>query len=192
MREKGAPASVAPNQPVDVELLRHAETPLDVGLSAAEIYAYLADFSRHVEWAHRYLSVEALTPGPVQRGSRLRIQEKQDLRWDKRPLTTIGDRDGPTYTTLIEITALEPDRRIAWRTLYEGGPLDGVRGEWKFVLEPVTEAITTVRLRAALLGPHEVLTEYGAKLLRKGHPVDVLARQVDRAMHNIRAILEGR
>ena len=87
---------------------------------------------------------------------------------------------------------LEPERRIGWATRYQGGPLDSVNGEWEFVLEPVDDAITTVRFRATLLGPREVLSAYGADLLRRGYPVDILARQVDRAMHNIRTILEGR
>jgi hypothetical protein len=189
---EGQPPVIAPNEPTDVELLSRAETPLDVGRPAADVYTYLADFMRHVEWAHTYLSVKPVTPGPVEQGYRLQVHEKQDLRWDKRPFTTISDHDGPTYSTLVEITALEPDRRIAWRTISQGGPLDGVRGEWEFVLEPVADAITTVRLRARLLEADDILAVYGADLLRQGHPVDILARQVDRAMHNIRAILEGR
>jgi hypothetical protein len=186
------PAAIPVTSAVDVDLLAHAETPLDIGRSIAEIHAYLADFTRHVEWAHTYLSVELLTPGPVRLGSRLKIREKQDFRWDKRPFTTIADRGGPTYTTAVEISALEPDRRIAWKTNYQADPLDDVRGEWEFLLEPITDVITTVRLRAALIGPDKVLAAYGAGLLHEGHPVDILARQVDRAMHNIRAILEGR
>jgi len=175
-----------------VALLSHAETPLDIGRPAAEIYAYLADFSRHVEWAHTYLSVQLLAPGPPRVGSKLLIHEKQDLHWDKRPYTVIADRDGPNYTTTLEIAALEPGHRIAWRTHHEGGPLDGVRGEWEFLLEPVAEAITILRFRAGLLEPEEVLAAWGADLERRGYPIDVLARQVDRAMHNIRTILEGR
>lgn len=190
--ESYALPTMAPNQTVDVELLSHAETPLDVGRPAADAFPYLADFTRHGEWAHTYLTVTRLDPSPLRHGSQLIVTEKQDLRWDKLPFTTLADRDGPTYTTLVEITALEPDRRIAWRTLYEGGPLNGVRGEWEFALNPVSDAITTVRFRAALLGPNEALAGYGAALLREGRLVDILARQVDRAMHNIRVILEGR
>ena len=177
---------------VDVALLSHAETPLDIGRPASDIYAYLADFSRQVEWAHTYLAVEALAAGPLRVGSQLVIREKQDLHWDKGAYTIIADRAGPTYATHVEVAALEPARRIAWRTRYEGGPLDGVRGEWAFVLEPVDDAITVVRFRAAWLGPESTLAAFGLELLRQGCPVDVLARQVDRAMHNIRTILEGR
>jgi uncharacterized protein YndB with AHSA1/START domain len=185
-------SEVQPNQSVDVDLVARAETPLDIGRSAEEAYAYLADFGRHVEWAHTYLSVEPPIDSPLRVGSRLVVHEKQDLRWDKRPRSTIADRPGPEHTTLVEIVTLEPERRIGWATRYQGGPLDSVNGEWEFVLEPVDDAITTVRFRATLLGPREVLSAYGADLLRRGYPVDILARQVDRAMHNIRTILEGR
>jgi hypothetical protein len=178
--------------PVDVALLAHAETPLDIGRSAADIYAYLADFARQAEWAHTYLSVQQATPAPPRVGSTLFVREKQDLRWDKRPHTTIADRGGPTYTTALAVTALERARRVAWRTHYEGGPLDGVRGDWEFLLEPVLEEITIVRFRADLLEPQGTLIAFGETLLRTGHPLDVLARQVDRALHNIRTILEGR
>jgi uncharacterized membrane protein len=185
-------AAIAPNVPVDVELLARAETPLDIGRPAHAVYAYLADFERHVEWAHTYLSVDPLSERPLRVGSRLIIHEKQDLRWDKRPRSTIADRPGPEYTTLVEVTALESRQRIRWNTRCRGGPLESVSGAWEFVLEPVDDAITTVRFRATLLGPREVLSAYGADLLRRGYPVDILARQVDRAMHNIRTILEGR
>lgn len=175
-----------------MDLLSHAETPLDIGRSAADVYTYLATFPRHLEWAHTYLAVEPLDAGPLRVGSQLLIHEKQDLHWDKRPCTIIADRDGPTYTARLEITTLDPASRIGWRTLYEGGPLEGVHGEWAFVLEPVDDGITVVRFRAALLGPEDAMIGFGTDLLRRGYPVDVLARQVDRAMHNIRTILEGR
>src|SRR5437588_693105 len=99
----------------------------------------------------------------------------------------LPSRGGP-----LLFNSLEAGRRISWSTRFQGGPLDGVSGEWEFVLEPVEARITTVRFRAALLGPREVRAGYGADLLRRGYPVDILARQVDRAMHNIRTILEGR
>jgi hypothetical protein len=187
------PEPVLPaTDPVDVALLARAQTPLDIGRSAMDVYDYLIDFSHHVEWAHTCLSVEASTPLPLRPGARLIIHEKQDLRWDKRPYTVIADRPGPRYTTAIEIMALDPAQRITWRTQYRGGPLDGVRGEWEFAVESVAEAITTLRLRAELIGPEATLVSFGEYLRRNGHPIDVLARQVDRAMHNIRTILEGR
>ncbi|SRR6266545_3501416 len=184
--------TLQPNQILDVDLLSHAETPLDIGRSAEDVYAYLADFGRHVEWAHTYLSIEPPLPGPLGPGSRLVVHEKQDLRWDKRPFTTIGDRPGATYANRVEVTVVEPNARVAWRSLYEGGPLAMVHGEWELIFEAVDQAITKVRFRAALLEPEPVLQAFGHHLLLDGHPLDVLARQVDRAMHNIRTILEGR
>jgi len=93
--------TLQPNQILDVDLLSHAETPLDIGRSAEDVYAYLADFGRHVEWAHTYLSIEPPLPGPLGPGSRLVVHEKQDLRWDKRPFTTIGDWSGATCANRV-------------------------------------------------------------------------------------------
>jgi hypothetical protein len=186
------PAVVEPNQPLDVDLLSHAETPLDIGRPPADVFAYLSDFGRHVEWAHTYLRVEPPLPGPVEPGARLVVHEKQDLRWDKRPFTTIADRPGATYANRVEVTALDPHTHVAWRSLYDGGPLALVTGEWELRIEPITGRLTKLRFRAALLGPEPVLSAFGHRLLLEGHPLDVLARQVDRAMHNIRTILEGR
>ena len=172
-----------------LEVLSRGETPLDIGRPAAEIYAYLADFGRHPEWAHTYLGIEALTPGPTRAGSRYRVQEKQDLRSDKLPYTTIADREGVSYVSELEVTILEPDRRIAWRSAVHGPPFSAEGG---LVLEPVTDAITTVRMRLRLTASQDGIRQWMLDLQAWGYPLDIIARQVDRAMHNLRTILEGR
>lgn len=179
-----------------IDILCGAETPFDVSRPAGDIYAYLADFTWHTEWAHTYLSVEALDPGPSRVGSRFRVREKQDLRWDKLACTTIADREGPEYTTEIEVTALDSDERIAWRSESPGGPFGpefgSFAGQWELVLAPVGEAVTTLRMRGRLSGPERAMEKVITDLQARGYPLDILARQVDRAMHNIRTILEGR
>src|SRR2546423_473574 len=107
MEQERPMAAVPTTDPVDLELLSRAETPLDIGRPATEVYAYLADFARHIEWAHTFLAVERASTGKLKPGARLLIRERQDLRWDKRPFTTIADREGATYTTDVEISALE-------------------------------------------------------------------------------------
>jgi len=175
-----------------IDLAARAETPLDIGRPADAVYSYLADFIHLPEWAHTCLSIEAMAPGPPRVGARFRLQEKQDLHWDKPPHSTIADREGPEYISQLEVTELEPPKRIGWRLAYRGGPLHSVTGEWGFVLEPVSDGITTVRMRARLAGPAHVLHAFVADLLLRGYPVDVIQRQVDRALHNVRTILEGR
>lgn len=185
-----------PSLQQSIDILCGAETPFDISRPAGDIYAYLADFTRHTEWAHTYLAVEALGPDSTRVGSRFRVREKQDLRWDKLAYTTIADREGPEYTTEIEVTALDPDERIAWRSKSPGGPfgprLGSFTGQWEFVLVPVSEAVATLRMRARLSGPERAIKKVIEDLQARGYPLDILARQVDRAMHNIRTILEGR
>lgn len=181
-----------PLNPDFVDLATRAETPLDIGRSAESVYDYLSDFTRFPEWAHTCLAIEPEGVSAAAVGARFQLREKQDLRWDKRPFTSIADREGQDYTTELELTALEPSTRVAWRTVFRGGPLDGVEGEWQFVLEPVDESITTLRMRVRLGGAPEVTEAFVVDLLQRGYPVDVIQRQVDRAMHNLRTILEGR
>ncbi|MPZ13403.1 MAG: hypothetical protein GEU73_03095 [Chloroflexi bacterium] len=184
--QSGIPASPSDTA---LRIASRAETPLDIGRSAAEIYAYLADFTRHHEWFHTYLSVEALDVGSPRVGSRFRVQQKQDLRWDKLAFTTIADREGFDFTSEMQVTALEPSRHVAWHTEAETGPFSG---NWEFRLDAITERITTVRLRGHLTSPSAAIAELIDTLQRLGYPLDVVQRQVDRAMHNVRTILEGR
>ena len=177
----------------DLDILTRAETSLDVGRPAPEIYLYLLDFPRHMEWAHTYLTVEATTPGPTGVGSRYLVRKRQDLRWDKRPFATIADREGMDYTSEIAVTALDPERGLSWRSrIVEGSFLTGAEGDWSFVLEHVDDRITRVRLRGRVDGPRELLLGWIDELRARGYPLDVIQRQVDRAMHNLRTILEGR
>lgn len=192
VREGGG--KVGPGIPVSwldqgLDLLSQVETPLDIGRPASAIYAYLADFTRHHEWAHTYITVEVLSRGPTRVGSRFRVIEKQDWRSDKLPYSTIVDREGVDYVSQVEVTALEPNQRIAWRSHVAQHPFSG---SWKLMLRPVTESITTVRLRGRLSSPKGALEHLMKELQAQGYPLDVFARQVDRAMHNLRAILEGR
>lgn len=187
-----------PVRPLDQHLhvLTRAETSLDIGRPAPDIFAYLSDFVRHVEWAHTYLAIEPLGGHPVGRGSKFEVHEKQDLRWDKLPFTTIAGREGVDYKTELEVVDFSPLARIAWRARVLGGPLAAGWGpfvvESEFVLDPVTDRITTLRMRARLDGPEDALIGWLEELRSRGLPPDVRNRQLDRAMHNIRTILEGR
>ncbi|MBM2809680.1 MAG: hypothetical protein HW416_439 [Chloroflexi bacterium] len=172
-----------------LDILARCATPLDVARPVADVYGYLADFLRHVEWAHTYVSVEALAPPPVVVGSRFRVVEKQDLRWDKLAYHTIAGRDGVDHSSEIEVRALVPELRVAWRTVNRSQPFGG---EWEFVLEPIDAANTKVRMAGNLAASSDDLVRFMMDLRAKALPLDVIQRQTDRGMHNIRTILEGR
>jgi hypothetical protein len=166
-----------------------AETSLDVGRPAAEIYTYLTNFGHLPEWSPTCESIEAEHNRPVEVGTQLRAREVQDLRWDKPPLGITGDREGLRYQSRLMLTALEPDRRIAWETRTEP---ELFSARWQFRLETISDRITMVRLSAELTVDESCRLALIAALQRWAYPLDVIQRQVDRAMQNLRTILEGR
>jgi len=179
-----------------LHVLTRAETVLDIGRSTEDIFFYIANVTRHVDWAHTYLAVEPLATEAPKAGLRFRVQQKQDLRWDKLPFTTVAGRSGADYTTELEVVEVTPHTRLAWRGQVLGEPFVNEWGlfltEVEVVLEPISERIATVRMRTRLDGSHQALVDWLESLRGRGWPPDVLNRQVDRSMHNLRTILEGR
>ena len=162
---------------------------MDVGRPAAEIYAYLTNFDHLPEWSHTCESIEPGADRPVAVGTQLSASELQDLRWDKPPLGEIADRVGLRYHSRLTITALEPGQRIAWEARTEP---ELFSARWLFRLETIREQITMVRLSGELTSDEPCRLSLIAALQRWAYPLDVIQRQVDRAMHNLRTILEGR
>lgn len=169
--------------------MSRAETSLDIGRSAGEIYAYLSDLGHLPEWSHTCVSIEREVDEPATVGTQASARELQDLHWDKPPRGTIGDRAGLRYQSHLTVTALEPGQRIAWETRTEP---ELFSARWQLRLEPITDAITMVRLSAELTTDESCRLALIAALQRWAYPLDVIQRQVDRAMHNLRTILEGR
>ena len=93
------------------------------------VYAYLADFSRHSEWAKNVGKITPLTPGAVAVGSRFKSEEGP-------PPVPVGQRvnmmlhfirgllSGAKPYSEATITALEPPHRIAWNA---AAALDGTQ-----------------------------------------------------------------
>jgi len=82
-----------------------------------EVFAYLADVSRHGEWSPKPYRVEALTEGPVRVGSRFR-----SVGWLPRQPETVNE---------VEITQLDPPRRFAFNAHDRGETFKS-----EFVLTP--------------------------------------------------------
>jgi hypothetical protein len=174
----------------DLDVLTRIDGALDIACALPDVRDYLLDFARHVEWAHTYLRVDSPRGGPAVPGQHVRVWERQDLRWDKRPLRPIADCAGADPTTDLEIKSVE-ERRLAWRaTWIDNDGLAGTFIDWIVALEPVTAQITTVRLGGQFGGPRDTLVAWMNRLRAGGYPLDVLQRQADRALHNVRTILE--
>jgi hypothetical protein len=176
----------------DLDVLTRAQTSLEVGCPASDVWRYVADFLRHIDWMHTVLQVDALTEGPVRVGARYLVRGRQDRRWDKRPFDTIAHREGLDYVAEVGIQEVDGSR-ILWQAQVIGGAfLPGSRSDWTFVLEPVVERVTMARLACRVQGDQRALLDWMQELKTRGLPLDVLQRQLDRSMHNLRAILEGR
>jgi uncharacterized protein YndB with AHSA1/START domain len=151
-----------------------------------QVYAYLADFPRHREWAQSVVELEEVHPGDSRgAGRRYRTAERQAWQADRgprQPLTT-----GTKGTTMCEVRELTPNRRIAWHAWV---PIPGIKhtGDFAFDLAPAdgggTRLTQTVRLHDT--GLAIIVT----RLVFKQTPAKARA-QWAASLNNIKAILEG-
>jgi hypothetical protein len=92
-----------------------SEVSIDVDLPTSEVYTYLADFVRHREWSSAGMAeLKQLTPGPVVVGSEFQASETVPAQ----------------VVTFSRITALEPNRRIAWHSWFR----NLMAADWEFDL----------------------------------------------------------
>ncbi len=93
------------------------------------VYEYLADLSRHAEWATGLETIERVTEGPLAVGSQFRAVEKVPGR----------------FVSYARVTALEPPSRIAW----EAWDNRVMRARWEFQLQE-EDGMTRLTQRAQL------------------------------------------
>ncbi len=92
-----------------------SEVSVDIEAPAADVYGYLADFARHREWSSAAMAeLNQLTPSPVGVGSEFVAAETVPAK----------------VVTKSRITALEPNRRIAWHSWFR----KLMTADWEFVL----------------------------------------------------------
>ena len=104
------------------------------------VYAYLADFRRHPEWAKNLSKVTQVTPGPIAVGTVFKTQEGvPPVRVGQKMKMTIsfmqGLLGGAKPYSEATITALESPGRIAWQAGIPKGAGYFNFAEWEFVLE---------------------------------------------------------
>lgn len=97
------------------------ETSVDIQAPKDQIYNYVADFARHTEWNHQPQQITSLTTGPARVGSQYKTEEgmpsntptMQKLMFSVMMpvLKMMHKYEGHT---IAEITALEPNERVAW------------------------------------------------------------------------------
>jgi len=109
----------------------------------AAVYDYVSDFPRHTEWNHQPTKMTKLTEGPVGVGSIFRTIEQTPSNMSllmKMIFPLMSKLLGTTGYTEAEITALDPERRAAWKAqapLKKGGFV--AKAEWEILLESLGE-----------------------------------------------------
>ena len=92
-----------------------SEVRIDIEAPVSEVYRYLADFPRHPEWSSASMTyLKQLTPAPIRVGTEFEAGE------------TVPGK----VITRSRITALEPNRRIAWHAWWR----NWTAVDWEFVL----------------------------------------------------------
>ena len=86
---------------------------IQINRPVAQVYAYLDDFSRHVEWAQTVAQMEQVKTGDSSGvGAQYRTQEKQAMQHDRKPRQKLTK--GLPAVTLCTVDELSPNRRIRW------------------------------------------------------------------------------
>ena len=100
-----------------------------------QVYAYLADFPNHCEWAQTLERMELTKPGSSEGvGAVYKTYERQANQSDRAPKGALPEKAFKAMTK-CEVTELKPNTRIAWRA----HPLPvsmGIHAELAFELQP--------------------------------------------------------
>jgi uncharacterized membrane protein len=98
------------------------ETSVTIAVPPETVYSYVADFPRHMEWNHSPNQMIALQDGPVQVGSQFQTEEggPSNAPFSQRVMFAVSQPImklvfGMQGYTVAEITALEPNQRVAWK-----------------------------------------------------------------------------
>jgi hypothetical protein len=118
------------------------QSSIYVGVPVGQVYEYLLDFGRHPEWARNLQKVTKVAgPGKagVGVGTVFRTQEgPPPVRWHQKVRMMgyfmAGLVSGAKGYSEARITALEPDKRIAWEAGIPKGEGYFNFAEWEFVL----------------------------------------------------------
>lgn len=117
------------------------QTSIIIQAPAHAVYEYLLDFTRHPEWVANLSKVSRQSNGPIGVGSTFRASEgPPPLSLGKRAkmmfFYMVGMAVGVKSFSESQITALEPDRRIAWRAWLPKRHGAYNQAEWEITLEP--------------------------------------------------------
>jgi uncharacterized membrane protein len=117
------------------------QTSVIIQVPAAQVYQYLLDFTRHPEWSQNLQKVTPLSAGSVGEGAIFRTSEgppplSSGQKAKMMFFFILGLLSGAKPYSEARITALEPDRRIAWQARLPRREGDFNRAAWEIILQP--------------------------------------------------------
>jgi uncharacterized membrane protein len=161
------------------------EKTIQVQRPVAQVYAYLADFPRHTEWSLTLAAMTKVREGDARGvGAIYHTTERQAMHTERKPGTALTK--GLRGATICEVTALEPNRRIAWRARFK--PDMGVNSEWAFALSPAAADTTTLSEQGRIHMPAPMAFLFKL-IFGRGFAAKVRT-QSDAGLSNIKVILE--
>ena len=131
-----------------------------INAPAANVYAYVADLPRHIEWNNQPIEMERLTNGTVTVGSKFRTLEGAPRDFPKmmkfmftyfmpvfKKIYGFGDH------TFATITALEPSHLVAWKAHLPGRKGDMMRMNWEIEISEEGNSQCVVTQRCQMVPP---------------------------------------
>lgn len=149
-----------------------------------QVYAYLADFPRHAEWAQTVERLEKVRDGDSNGvGAVYLTYERQAMQADREPGQPI--KAGMPAKTMCEVRALVPNQHIAW---YAYMPMvKGVHADWVFELTPTQTGETQLTQRGNF--DFSLVPTGLGNLLQMEQKAHV---QFEAGLQNIKKVLEGK
>jgi len=117
------------------------QTTIVIQASPEAIYKYLVDFRRHPEWAQNLSKVTLTSEEPIKVGTTFKTQEgpppvKPGTKLKMMLHFLSGVLSGAKPYSEARITALEPNRRIAWEAWIPKSNQYFSFVEWEIIIEP--------------------------------------------------------
>jgi hypothetical protein len=110
----------------------HWSNSIQIHRPVAQVYAYLADFPRHAEWAQTVVRLEKIRDGDSSGvGAEYLTHERQAMQTDRKPGEPL--KKGMKAKTVCAVRALEPHQRIAWHSHLT--MIKSTYADWEFRLE---------------------------------------------------------
>ncbi len=152
------------------------------------VYAYLADFTRHAEWAQTIERLELIKPGGDDGvGAQYHTFERQGMQSNRAPGEPITQ--GFPVETICEVRNLSPCYRIAWRAHSARKPTMSSELSFDLTGDPAGGTRLLQRIAVHTTKPYDMLD----KLRNQTDPVVLRAQlraQWDAGLRNIKEILE--